>query len=204
MRVHDIMTSPVVTVQPETTLADLARLLIAHRISGTPVVDDAGTLVGMVTEADLVMALEVGPADRIQPATTEPVTHTPPTVADVMRTEVFVVEEQAPVSEVANIMVHRNVRRVPVVRDGAVVGVVSRRDVIGTLTRSDDEIAADVQELLDDVIQVLGRFRSSVVDGLVTLSGPDDPKARHAATATARSVPGVIDVRFADAPSATV
>ncbi len=196
MRVRDIMTAPVVVVGPDAPLRMVARLLIQHGVSGAPVVDASGALVGMVTEADLI-ALEVEAALRKEWGR-QPDAPSPKVAADVMTRAVVSVEEEDPISEVANLMVHNGIRRVPVVRDGAVVGIVSRRDVIGTLTRSDDEIAADVQELMDDVIKVIGRFQASAREGIVTLSGPRDPELRRLAARTAASVPGIIDVRFAD------
>jgi CBS domain-containing protein len=198
MRVQDIMTAPVLMVTPEAPLDDVARLLIEHGISGVPVVDASGALLGMVSEADLI-ALAVEPSGRkARAGGAESDKPAPRTAADVMSREVVIVEKEAPISEVANLMVHKAIKRVPVVNDGMVVGIVSRRDVIATFTRSDDEIAADVQELLDDVIKVIGRFHASTSHGIVTLAGADDPEFRRAAELTAGSVPGVIGVTFAD------
>jgi CBS domain-containing protein len=196
MRVRDIMTTPVVVVSPDASLRTVARLLIEHGVSGAPVVDGSGALVGMVTEADLI-ALEVEAALRKEWGRPSDAP-SPSVAADVMTRAVVSVDEEDPISEVANLMVHNGIRRIPVVRGGAVVGIVSRRDVIGTLTRSDDEIAADVQELMDDVIKVIGRFHASVSEGIVTLSGPRDPELRRLAARTAQSVPGIIDVRFGE------
>jgi predicted transcriptional regulator len=195
MRVRDIMTAPAVVVAPDEPLRAVARLLIEHGVSGAPVVEPSGELVGMVTEADLI-ALEVEAALRKDQGRRleAPV---PSVASDIMTRAVVSVEEDAPISEVASLMVHHGIRRVPVLRDGEVVGVVSRRDVIGTLTRPDADIAAEVQELLDDVIKVIGWFRASVSEGVVTLSGPDDEERRRLAGRTARSVPGVMSVRFA-------
>jgi CBS domain-containing protein len=124
MRVRDIMTAPVVVVGPDAPLRMVARLLIQHGVSGAPVVDASGALVGMVTEADLI-ALEVEAALRKEWGR-EPDAPSPKVAADVMTRAVVSVEEEDPISEVANLMVHNGIRRVPVVRDGAVVGIVSR------------------------------------------------------------------------------
>ncbi|MGE5226305.1 MAG: CBS domain-containing protein [Planctomycetaceae bacterium] len=196
MRVRDIMTAPAVVVGPDEPLRAVARLLIEQGVSGAPVVDGSGTLVGMVTEADLI-ALEVEAALRKDQGV-KVEAPAPKVAGDVMTRVVVSVEEDAPISEVASLMVHHGIRRVPVLRDGEVVGIVSRRDVIGTLTRSDEDISADVQELLDDVIKVIGWFRASVSDGVVTLTGPSDEECRRLAARTARSVPGVMSVRFSE------
>jgi CBS domain-containing protein len=109
--VRDIMTGEVATVAPEMPVENAARMLFSQSISGMPVVDDDGKLVGVVTEFDII-AKEGA------------------TVADIMTTDVVTVSEDTDAETVAQILTSRRVRRVPVVHDGAVVGIVSRSDLV--------------------------------------------------------------------------
>lgn len=111
----DIMTTKVVTVKPSTSIADAARLLVRRKISGVPVVDekDKTKVVGILTEADLLAA----------PAGAK-------TVADVMKKRVVSVNSNTPVDEIAQILVKKKIKRVPVIDGGKLVGIVSRIDVL--------------------------------------------------------------------------
>lgn len=111
----DIMTAKVVTVKPSTPIEEAARLLVRRKISGVPVVDekDKTKVVGILTEADLLAA----PAEA-------------KTVADVMKKRVVSVSPDASVDEVAEILVKKKIKRVPVIEGGKLVGIVSRIDVL--------------------------------------------------------------------------
>ena len=111
IRVGDIMTTDIATVRPDTPTENAARLMFSRAISGAPVVDENDKLVGVVTEFDII-AKEGG------------------TVADIMSSDVVSVGEDTDAETVAQILISRRVRRVPVVRDGAVVGIVSRSDLV--------------------------------------------------------------------------
>jgi CBS domain-containing protein len=109
--VRDIMTHEVATVPPAMPVENAARMLFSQSISGMPVVDDDGKLVGVITEFDII-AKEGS------------------TVAEIMTTDVVTVSEDTDAETVAQILTSRRVRRVPVVKDGAVVGIVSRSDLV--------------------------------------------------------------------------
>jgi CBS domain-containing protein len=111
MRVNEIMTTNVVTVGDTSRVEDAARLLAHHRISGLPVVDQSGVLIGVVTEHDLI-------AKRGQ------------TVADIMSRSVISVSPETEVEEVAVLLANRHVRRVPVLDGSQLVGIVSRSDLV--------------------------------------------------------------------------
>lgn len=195
MRTKDIMTTPVVTVGPERPPKDVAELLVERGISAVPVIDENERLVGIVSEADLVVLETVpGPTSRILPL--RPRRKVPTTVAEVMTREVITLPGSADAAEAARLLLDHDVRRIPIVEEGRVVGIVSRRDLLRVLARSDREILREVEELLDDEILMLGRFRAQVADGVVTLSGPADERSRRLAEVLARSVPGVLAVRF--------
>jgi CBS domain-containing protein len=196
MLVRDVMTSPVVSVQPGTALRAAAALLTEHGFTALPVLDGDGYLVGIVTEADLLR-------DRIRHDARSPLLNheltshpAPATVGDVMTCEVFTAQPFTDLADLADDMHRLAVRSVPVVGTGrTLVGIVSRRDVVRTLTRSDVAIADDVRRRLD-VYAGPGRWGVDVASGVVTLRDPvGDPTERHIAQVMAASVRGVADVR---------
>lgn len=110
----EIMTSPVITVAPESTIGDVAEVLHTNRISGVPVVDGDGVLLGLVSEHDLLARSGTS-------------------AADVMTTSVISVSADTPISDVRHLLVDRRIRRVPVVVRGRLAGIVSRGDVVALL-----------------------------------------------------------------------
>ena len=111
MLARDIMTSRVVSVPPTAPIRDVADLLAEYRISGVPVVDEQGQMLGLVTEADLISKQGK-------------------TAADIMSARVVSVREATPVDEVAQILTSNRFKRVPVMRDERLVGIVSRADIV--------------------------------------------------------------------------
>jgi len=116
----DVMTTPVVTVTPQTTILGAIRLLLDRSISGMPVVDSDGELVGIVTEKDLLVGEHLLAADKVP-------------VSLVMTHDVIAVNEDAGLGEVTQALVHRGFKRLPVVKEGKVSGIVARRDVLRTI-----------------------------------------------------------------------
>jgi tRNA nucleotidyltransferase (CCA-adding enzyme) len=113
---REIMSSPPITIGPDASVVELAALLSKHHISGAPVVDEQGRLLGVATEADVLER----PGDR---------------VCEVMTTSVATVSEDTPVEDVAECFARHRVKRAPVVRDGRPVGVVSRADIVRAIGR---------------------------------------------------------------------
>jgi len=142
MQASDIMTHPVVTVRPDTPLEDVIRLMLAHRISGMPVVEH-DALVGMVSEGDLLRRPETGTERRRrhwlhlfgggEAEAAEYVRTHGMTAGEVMTTDVVSVSETTPVEELAAVLESRGIKRVPVLRDGRLVGIVSRADLLRSL-----------------------------------------------------------------------
>jgi CBS domain-containing protein len=207
MKVSTVMTRDVVSVTPETPFKDVIETLVGAGISGLPVVDDRGVLVGIVTEADLV-AKQAYPgqrpralallADVLSAREHHWVTKAAAwTAADVMTTNVATSLPEEDVRIVARRMLARGVKRMPVLDGGVLVGIVSRHDILRVLARPDAEIAEDVRRTLrtdpnrpDD-----HHVTCSVKDGQVTLAGD----VRYAwdapiVVAMVRAVDGVIDV----------
>lgn len=144
MNAEDIMTSPVITVRPETPIRELAALLFERRISGVPVLEK-GRLVGMVSEADLLHRHEIGTdcvardgswwlrlfsADR---SLEDYVKSHAGQARDVMTREVVSVTADTPAAEIANLLGSRGIKRVPVLRGERLIGIVSRANLIQAL-----------------------------------------------------------------------
>ena len=145
-KARDIMTKDVITVKPETTVEELARLLIKHKFSGVPVVDDENNLVGIVTEHDLISQnkrLHIPTIIRLFDAyimlgserlESEIKKMAGITVGEICVKDVVSITEETTVEEIATIMSERNIHVLPVVRDGAIVGIVGKVDVVGSMT----------------------------------------------------------------------
>jgi CBS domain-containing protein len=144
----DIMTKDVVTVRPETSLEELATLLMNNQISGAPVVDASGSLVGIVTENDLInqnkrlhiptVVSFLGAAIYLESSKkfaddVKRVTAT--TVGEVCARNVITVGEDASLTDIATIMAEKNVHLLPVLRSGTIVGIVGKRDVVRAVAR---------------------------------------------------------------------
>jgi CBS domain-containing protein len=200
MRAKDAMTSPAITVSPQTHCKDAAALLVRHRISAVPVVDGEGRLVGLVSEADL-LPLETTPDPRSQatplPPRTEPV---PRRVDEVMTTDVYTVDEMTDLGLVAQRMLDAGVKRFPVTRANRVVGIVSRHDLVKVIARTDEDVEAGVRRTLEEEGMRLTSLEVRVRDGVVTLAGSGDRGTLRVAEILARSVPGVLDVQIAVEP----
>jgi len=114
MIARDIMTRKVYTIRSDASAQEAAQLLDQHRISGLPVVDESNDIIGIVTEADIISKVD---KEGLR-------------VSDIMSTEVTSVNEETPVSEIALLLTERKIKRVPVVQDGKLVGIVSRADIV--------------------------------------------------------------------------
>jgi predicted transcriptional regulator len=114
MIARDIMTRTVYTIFPEASVQEVAQLLSRKSISGVPVIDNDGKMIGIVTEADII-----GKVNREDLR-----------VADIMSPEIIVVDEETPVGEIAMLLTERKIKRVPVMQHGKLVGIVCRADIV--------------------------------------------------------------------------
>ena len=120
MIASDIMTRKVITISPEASAQEAAQLLDQFRISGLPVVDASGDLIGIITEADIISKVNhYGLLDQDGLR-----------VTDIMSHEVVTVDEETPVSDIAALLTERKIKRVPVMQQGRLVGIVSRGDIV--------------------------------------------------------------------------
>ncbi len=147
MRAADVMTTKVITVTPDASVQDVAALLANNGISGVPVVDTAGQLVGVVSEGDLLHRTETGTARRVErkrprwfdtfsgdrDLARDYVKSHSRTVRDIMTPDVITVSETTELDAIANLLETKRIKRVPVVRDGTVVGIVSRSNLVRAL-----------------------------------------------------------------------
>jgi CBS domain-containing protein len=183
VRVGDVMTRDVVSVTPETPLKDVAAVLVARGISGLPVCDADGAVVGVLSEADLLVKQGGSPersgglfAWLVETASApDLVKLRAHTAGEAMTAPAITVEAASPVSEAARTMVSLGVNRLPVVEDGRLVGIVTRADLVRLFTRSDEEIARDIRQ---DVVKRLWiapeRIEVDVEQGEVVLRGEVD------------------------------
>ena len=149
MQARDVMTQPVITFRPGTPIREAATILTGRQITAAPVLDDNAELVGMVSEGDLINHRFAhdprSHARRDQPADDE---DTPQTVGEVMSTTVVAMSPTADAADLADTMLQYDVRSVPIVEGGTVIGIVSRRDLLRTLIRDEDTIRAEVRTRL--------------------------------------------------------
>jgi CBS domain-containing protein len=196
MNARDVMTRPAVTVSPYTTIKEAARILTELGISGLPVVDTDGALIGLVSESDL-LRLEATPAMAPTSALPQRYERPPSIVAHVMTPSPISVSEDDDIGRIADLLLRRNYRRVPVVRGRRVVGIVSRRDIVRLLASDDDLIADFVRRALREHQDRKLTYAVTVREGVVELSGGGDLESVRVARSVARRVPGVLDVRVA-------
>ncbi|SDP46138.1 CBS domain-containing protein [Nakamurella panacisegetis] len=187
------MTRNVVTVRPHTPLAEAASILVRRGFSALPVVDAHGGLVGVITEADVVGSRfdDGTPApDPAEPAARK--------VSEVMTSPVVGVSDDADLSLVARAMLQGHRRSMPIVDGTRLVGVVTRRDILRMLTRSDAQIADDVRAHLR-VLGGRGRWTVQVVNGDVSVWDQFNQESdREVAKVLAEGVPGAIRVSILD------
>lgn len=197
MRARDIMTRPVYTVRPDTTIEQAAALLAEHGFAAAPVVDEDRVLIGIVSEADLIRhRVPADPTAHLWREAAEDHTARPHTVEDVMTRAVITAYPDTDVADIARQMLEQSVRSIPVLDRGDVVGIVSRRDILRTVIRTDDVVAAEVQRRLDQYAVGRRRWTATVDDGVVQVSGHfEDEVERQVIAALARTVPGVAEVR---------
>lgn len=147
MKVRDIMTSPPVTVNSSTPITVVAELLSRRGFTSVPVVDDEDALIGIVTEADLI-AGRIQPDPRVHGPVAPPLVPLAVNVVDVMTTPVESVTAGADIADIAAMMLHERIRCFPVVDGRHVVGVVTRRDLLAAVVRTDVAICEEIDALL--------------------------------------------------------
>lgn len=194
MLVREVMTAPVVTVPQTATVRQAIRLLYERNITAVPVVDGYGRMAGIVSEMDLLRdEFEADPRASAR-AVTDPADLPPRRVDELMTRQVMTVRENTDVADLAELMMSTGIKSVPVLRGVRLVGIVSRRDLLGVLARSDERIRADVVEALAERDSGEPAWDVSVREGVVELRGHADRVAEQIADVITRTVPGVVRV----------
>lgn len=215
MRAHQIMTKHVISVSPRTRILDAANIMLRCHLSGLPVLDEDGTLRGMVSEGDFLQRAEIGTGHKrsawlelftgVGRAATDFVHERGRKVGDVMSTNPVTVEEQTPLDEIVDLMHQHGVKRVPVVSGKTMVGIVTRADIlqaVASLARDVPDPTADDTHIRERIMREINAtgwrppgFQVWVRDGVVHLHGQTfDDRARRAAIVLAENTSGVKEV----------
>ena len=193
MRASDVMTGDPVTVAPEVPVRDAVAVLIDHGITSMPVVDRDGHIVGIVSEVDLLRGrLPHDPRAFVRSCDDGP--DPARTVRDVMTDTVVCLPDYSDLADLAEALVDERVRAVPVLHEGELVGMVSRRDVLRTLLRDDAAIAADARGRLEEYVPDT-QWRAEVDDGVVTATAfGADEREQRLVDQILHTIPGVVRV----------
>jgi CBS domain-containing protein len=212
MRAHQIMTRPVIAITPETTVLDAANTMLQRHVSGLPVVDATGNLVGIVSEGDFIRRSEIGTQRKrgwllkfiLGPgqAATDFVHDHGRKIAEIMTPEPLTITEDTTLEEIVALMERNHVKRLPVTREDRLVGIVSRANLlqaVASLAREIPDPTADDDHIRNRIINALAKIdwcpqslNVIVRDGIVHLSGIiTDERSRQAAVVVAENVTGV-------------
>jgi len=217
MKASDIMTPNVLSVDADAPILEAIRLMLQNRVSGLPVTDQHGKLIGIVTEGDFLRRAETGTEKKrrkwleiiMGPGhLADEYVHTHGRkVAEVMTPDPFVIGEDTSLEDVVDLMERHGIKRVPVVRDGRVIGIVSRANLLHALASVVQALAATSRadaDLREQIITALGSekwvpkdFVNVIVrDGIVELRGTIlDERERQALRVVAENTPGVKAVK---------
>jgi CBS domain-containing protein len=172
--VKDVMTADVVAVRADASYRDLTAQLRTHRVSGFPVVDDEGKVVGVVSESDLLAAGTPHSKRLAFHRHHQDPSAAAPAAADLMTHPAVTIGSDEPVRRAAALMSARKLRRLPVVdHGGRLVGILSRADVLSVFARPDEEIRREITQdvITDGFFLDPAPFTVTVKDGIVTLAG---------------------------------
>lgn len=217
MQAKDIMTADVLTVGPDTGVAAIADIMVKHRISAVPVVDAGNRVLGIVSEGDLMRRAEIGterhrswwlslfsggPELASEFAKSHGVK-----ASEVMTANPITVDEDASLDEIAALLESRHIKRVPVLSDGKLAGIVSRANLIQALTALKEKVvtipSSDDRLIREAMIAQIGkkdwaagaRLNVVVTNGVIHLWGlTDSAEQQKALVVAAENVPGVVGV----------
>ena len=194
MNVGDLMTTTVITVEPETPLKDAAEILAKSQVSGMPVVDGRGVVTGVLSAGDIVYRESAGdvPSVPVEPKLVAT------TVGGAMSSPAVTIGPRRPVTDAARTMVDRRVGRLPVVDDaGRLVGIVTRSDLVRAFVRSDEDVAEEIRtEVLPGLLRHdADNVHIDVERGRVTLTGLIETQTdAESVPILVQRVPGVVSV----------
>jgi CBS domain-containing protein len=216
MKARDVMVAPVITVKPDSSVREVAKLFLDRKISAAPVVDDKGKLVGIVSEGDLLHRTEAGTKKHRsgllrfltagETLAAEYIKAHARKVADVMTKTVVTAAPDTALRDIAMLMERHAIKRVPIVRDGSLVGIVSRANIIqavasavsGFVTASSDQGIREqlLSQLNSQPWSHMAQLNVTVNDGVVDVWGICHSDAeRDAVRIAAENIPGVRAVK---------
>jgi CBS domain-containing protein len=208
MQARDVMTFPVITVRPASSIKDAAKLFLERRISAAPVVDARGELLGIVSEGDLMHRSEIG-TERQRPwwlvamaedqgSAADYIKAHAKRIADVMTRNVVTATPETPLNEIAAMLERNAIKRVPIVRHGQLVGIVSRANLVQALATAGSKLDVPLSDatirerLLAHLKAQRGPLNVTINDGIVDLWGITDSETEHTAIrVAAEATPGV-------------
>lgn len=215
MNASDVMVRAVVTARPDATVRDAAQVMLDHGVSGLPVLDETGSLVGIISEGDLIRRAEIGTqgyrswwmellSSRDELARDYTKAHALK-VADVMTRNVVTADVDTPLVDLATLLEKHGIKRVPIVRDGKVVGIVSRANLIRALASAPVHLPVETDDVtlqertIEHIKAVPGGMpwllSVFVKDGVAELWGPvHSNDQRTALRVAAETTPGIRDV----------
>jgi CBS domain-containing protein len=206
LTVQDVMTRKVNTVGRETPLRDVAILLVDSGISGVPVVDAAGEVLGIVSEADFLVKEQGAKAvhhrrfasvlGETLEARAQMEKLAARTAGEAMTSPAVTIAPNRPIHEAAEIMTGRGINRLPVIKEGRLVGIVTRTDLVRAYLRTDEELARTIRE--DVLLRILwldpAMFTVEVRNGEATVVGSVERRSTAAIVEeTIKLVPGIVD-----------
>jgi CBS-domain-containing membrane protein len=212
MKARDVMTLAVYTVKPTTSVKDVARLFVERRISAAPVVDDQRKIVGIVSEGDLVHRSEISTQRRHpwwlvlmagdEGLAADYIKAHAKQVADIMTRNVITAEPDTPLQEIAEILEKYTIKRLPIVRDGRLVGIVSRANLVQAIATSGSNLDVSLSDttIREQLLTHLNKenwahtalLNVTVNDGVVDLWGfIESDTERKAIRVAAEATPGV-------------
>lgn len=207
MKIREVMSRDVVALRPETPLKEVVRLMTTYGISGLPVIDEAGTVLGVVSEADFLIKgrgvvrngggtlgriLGKGATSKTIRAKVEAAT-----AGEMMTAPAVTIDPDAPLRQAATLMIERGINRLPVTHEGRLVGIVTRADLLRAYLRPDDELRRVIRD--DIILRTLWvapeRVEVQVSEGVVRLAGTLDRRsATEALVALVSHLDGVVAV----------
>ena len=204
--VRDAMTTKVIWVERDTPFAAIAAALRKHRVSAFPVLDEAGQVIGVVSESDLLAKIALGGGEDGTPGMIAGILHQHEiekahavTAGDLMTSPAATISADDTLEQAARLMYVRRVKRLPVVNaDNHLVGIISQTDVLAVYDRPDVEIGEEIRSdiAVCESLADAGRLNVTVTDGVVTLTGrPRTCTQGHDIVRRARRVQGVVAVR---------
>ena len=212
MRADQIMTGRVITVGPDASIVDAANTMLQHHVSGLPVVDAAGVVIGILSEGDFLRRAEIGTQRRrgrwlkflvgAGKSAADFVHEQGRQVGEIMTPSPQTISEETPLEEVAHIMESNNIHHLPVLRGNRLVGIVTRSNLVQAVadlarhapapTVGDDEIRSRILAAIENTHWSPCRLSVIVRDGIVDLGGViTDERSRQAAIVAAENVAGV-------------